>query len=154
MSKFNNQPRKSAPLGDLAVKERKDANGNFVADLYEVRDKNGNPTGEYTQRYSLKTYIPDDVSELGDIFNEILLRVSERSSNGSISIKDLQSAFSNYAEPSIVLKRDQFIDARGLTEFEISKLPAFLKNADGSPKVACKLSIQVGDRKQYPKKER
>lgn len=118
----SNQPRKSSPLGDLAVKEKKDANGNFVPDLYEVRGKDGQPTGEYTQRYTVKVYIPDDVDEAG------------------------------IGEPSIVLKRDQFIDARGLTEFEVSKLPAFLKNADGSSKVACKLSIQVGDRKQYPKK--
>lgn len=123
MSKFNNQPRKSAPLGDLAIKEKKDANGNFIPDLYEVRDKNGNPTGEYTQRYTVKVYIPDDVDEAG------------------------------IGEPSIVLKKDQFIDARGLTEFEISRLPDFLKNPDGSSKVACKLSIQVNGRKQYPKKD-
>lgn len=124
MSKFNNQPRKSAPLGDMSVKEKKDANGNFVPDLYEVRDRNGQPTGEYTQRYTVKVYIPDDVDEAG------------------------------IGEPSIVLKRDQFIDARGLTQAEVEKLPAFLKNQDGSPKVACKLSIQVGDRKSYPKKEK
>lgn len=152
MSKFNNQPRKSAPLGDLAVKERKDANGNFVADLYEVRDKNGNPTGEYTQRYSLKTYIPDDVSEIQDLLGSLVEAARAKSSNGSIKMSDLESVAQSFVEPSIVLKRDQFIDARGLTEFEISRLPAFLKNADGSSKVACKLSIQVGDRKQYPKK--
>ena len=113
--------RKSAPLGDLQVAQTKDENGNWVDDLYEVRDKNGNPTGEYVQRYQLKVFIPDDVDEAG------------------------------IGEPSVVLKRDQFINARALTEYEIGKLPDFLKNEDGSPRVACKMSVQM-NRKSYPKK--
>lgn len=121
MSNFNG-PRKSSPLGDMQVKERKDENGNFVPELYEVRDRDGNPTGEYLQKYSVRTYIADGVDEAG------------------------------IGEPSIVLKRDQFIDARALSQEEIARLPDFLKNADGSPKVQVKLSIQVGDRKSYPKK--
>lgn len=120
---FKKSPRKSATIGDLQVKEKKnEQTGRFEPDLFEVRDKNGNPTGEYLQRYSLRVYIPDDLDEAG------------------------------IGEPSIVLKRDQFIDARGLSEDERNRLPDFLKNADGSAKVACKLSIQVGDRKQYTKK--
>jgi hypothetical protein len=115
--------RKSAPLGDLQVAETKDENGNWVPDLYEVRDKDGNPTGEYLQKYQLKVYIPEDVDEAG------------------------------IGEPSIVLKKDQFINARALSEFEISRLPDFLKNEDGSAKVACKLSVSM-QRKQYPKKDK
>lgn len=116
--------RKSSPLGDLAVKEKKDENGNFVPDLFEVRDRNGAPTGEYLQRYSIKTYIADGVDE------------------------------ANIGEPSIVLRKDQFIDARALSQEEIARLPDFLKNPDGSSKVQVKLSIQVGDRKSYPKKQK
>jgi len=114
--------RKSSPLGDMQVKERKDENGNFVPDLYEVRDRNGQPTGEYLQRYSVRTYISDDIDE------------------------------GNVGEPSIVLRKDQFIDARALSQEEIARLPDFLKNADGSSKVQVKLSIQVNGRKSYPKK--
>lgn len=113
--------RKVSPLGDLQVAERKDENGNWVPDLYEVRDQNGNPTGEYLQKYQLKVYIADGVDEAG------------------------------IGEPSIVLKRDQFVNARALSEFEKGRLPDFLKNEDGSAKVACKLSVAL-DRKQYPKK--
>lgn len=120
----SNQPRKSSPLGDMQVKEKKDANGNFVPDLYEVRDRNGTPTGEYLQKYSVRTYISEGVDEAG------------------------------IGEPSIVLRRDQFIDARALSQEEMSKLPDFLKNEDGSSKVQVKLSIQVGDRKSYPKKQK
>jgi hypothetical protein len=116
--------RKSSPLGDLAVKERKDENGNFVPDLFEVRDRNGAPTGEYLQRYSIKTYIAPDVDEAG------------------------------LGRPSIILEADQFIDARALSQEEIARLPDFLKNADGSPKVQVKLSIQVNGRKSYPKKQK
>jgi hypothetical protein len=124
MSKFNG-PRKSSSLGDLQIKEVRNAQtGQFEPDLYEVRDKSGNPTGEYVQRYSIRVYIDDSVDE------------------------------AQCGSPSIVLKKDQFIDARGLTEEEKGRLPDFLKNADGSSKVACKLSIQLGDRKQYPKKPR
>lgn len=120
---MSNQQRKYAPLGDLAVKEKYNPETKtFEPDNYEVRDKNGNPTGEILQSYSLRVYIPDDVDEAG------------------------------IGEPSIVLKRDQFIDARALSEFEKSRLPDFLKNPDGSSKVACKLSIQVNGRKQYPRK--
>lgn len=113
--------RKSTPLGDLQMAETKDENGNFVPDLFEVRDKDGNPTGEYLQKYQLKVYIADGVDEAG------------------------------IGEPSIVLKKDQFINARALSEFEIDRLPDFLKNEDGSAKVACKLSVPL-NRKQYPKK--
>lgn len=116
--------RKNSPLGDLVVKEKKDENGNFVPDLFEVRDKNGNPTGEYLQRYSIKTYISPEVDEAG------------------------------IGEASIVLKSDQFIDARALSQEEIARLPDFLKNPDGSSKVQVKLSIQVNGRKSYPKKQR
>lgn len=117
--------RKSAQIGDLQVKEKyNEQTKSFEPDLFEVRDQKGQPTGEYTQRYSVRIYIPDDVDEAG------------------------------IGEPSIVLKRDQFIDARGLTEYERSRLPDFLKNPDGSSKVACKLSIQTKDRKQYPKKSK
>lgn len=154
MSKFNNESRKSSPLGDLAMKEKKDSNGRFIPDLYEVRDRNGNPTGEYTQRYTVKTFIPDDVSEIRDLLGSLIEAARAKSANGSIKMSDLESVAESFVEPSIVLKRDQFIDARGLTQAEVDKLPAFLKNQDGSPKVACKLSIQVGDRKQYPKKEK
>ena len=120
---FKKFQRKAAPLGDLAIKERKNENtGQFEPDLYVVKDKNGNPTGEYALQYSLKVYIPDDVDE------------------------------ANCGEPSIVLKKDQYINARALTEEECSKLPAFLKNEDGSSKVACRLSIQICDRKSYSKK--
>ena len=116
--------RKSAPLGDLQVAEKyNQETKSFEPDYYEVRDKNGNPTGEVVQKYSLKVYIPDDVDEAG------------------------------IGEPSIVLKRDQFVNARALTQYEIDKLPDFLKNEDGSPKVACKLSVQM-NRKQYPKKQK
>lgn len=122
---MSNKQRKSAQIGDLQVKEKyNEQTKSFEPDLFEVRDQNGNPTGEYTQRYSVRIYIPDDVDEAG------------------------------IGEPSIVLKRDQFIDARGLTEYERSRLPDFLKNPDGSSKVACKLSIQVNGRKQYPKKSK
>lgn len=116
-------PRKSIPLGDLQVKEKKnEQTGAFEPDYYEVRDKNGQPTGEYVEKYSVRIYIPDDIDEAG------------------------------IGEPSIILKRDQFLDARGLTEFERNRLPDYLKNPDGSVKVACKLSLQAGERKQYPKK--
>jgi hypothetical protein len=121
---MSNQPRKSSPLGDLQVKETKDENGNFVPDLFEVRDRNGNPTGEYLQKYSIRTYIADDVDECG------------------------------IGEPSIMLKRDQFIDARALSQEEIARLPDFLKNPDGSSKVQVKLSVQVNGRKSYPKKQK
>lgn len=120
----NNQPRKSAPLGDLAVKEKyNEQTKQFEPDLFEVRDRNGQPTGEYLQKYSMKVYIPDDVDEAG------------------------------IGEPSIVLKRDQFIDARGLSEEEKGRLPDFLKNTDGSCKVACKVSVGM-NRKQYPKEKK
>jgi len=126
---MSNQPRKSSPLGDLQLKEKKDENGNWIPDYYEVRDKDGNPTGELLEQYQIKVYIPDDVDEL------------------------------KCGEPSIILKKDQYINARALSEFEKGRLPDGLKvkdqagNVVGS-KVACKLSIQVGERKQYPKKER
>lgn len=113
--------RKSAPLGDLQVKETKNEQGVFQPDLFEVRDQNGNPTGEYLEQYQVKVYIPDDVDEAG------------------------------IGEPSIVLKKDQFINARALSQFEKERLPDFLKNEDGSAKVACKLSVGM-NRKQYPKK--
>jgi len=123
MSNFNG-PRKSTSLGDLQMKEKKnEQTGQFEPDLYEVLE-NGQPTGEYTQRYSVRVYIADGVDEAG------------------------------IGEPSIILRKDQFIDARGLTAAEVSRLPDFLKNADGSSKVACKLSIKVGDRKSYPKKQK
>ena len=118
---MSNQPRTNAPLGDLQVAEKKNAQGVFEPEYFEVRDQNGNPTGEYVQKYKLKVYIPDDVDEAG------------------------------IGEPSIVLKRDEYINARALTAFEVEKLPDFLKNEDGSPKVACKFSIQM-NRKQYSKK--
>lgn len=115
--------RKSSPLGDLQVAEKKNDQGQFEPDLYEVRDRDGNPTGEYVQRYQMKVYIPDDVDEAG------------------------------IGEPSIVLKKDQFINARALTQAEIDRLPSFMKEDDGRPKVACKLSVQM-DRKQYPRKQK
>ena len=115
--------RKSAPLGDLQVAERKNDQGEFEPEYYEVRDQNGNPTGEVVQKYKIKVYIPDDVDEAG------------------------------IGEPSIVLKKDQYVNARALTEFEIGRLPDFLKNSDGSSKVACKLSVQM-ERKKYPSKKK
>lgn len=120
---MSNQKRTSAPLGDLQVAEKKNEQGQFEPEYFEVRDQNGNPTGEYVQKYKLKVYIPDDVDEAG------------------------------IGEPSIVLKKDQYVNARALTEAEVSRLPDFLKNADGSSKVACKLSVQM-DRKQYISKKK
>lgn len=121
---MSNQERKSSPLGDLQVAEKyNEETKSFEPDYYEVRDKNGNPTGEYVQKYQLKVYIPDDVDE------------------------------ANCGEPSIVLKRDQFINARALTQFEIERLPDFLKDENGNPKVACKLSVGM-NRKAYPKKKK
>lgn len=114
--------RKSSPLGDLTLAETKDDNGNFVPDLFEVRDQNGNPTGEYLQKYKLKVYISDGVDEAG------------------------------IGEESIILKKDQFINARALSAAEVERLPDFMKNEDGSPKVACKLSVSM-NRKQYPKQK-
>tara|TARA_R100001086_G_scaffold246217_2_gene178138 strand:- start:170 stop:505 length:336 start_codon:yes stop_codon:yes gene_type:complete len=108
--------RKSAPLGDMSVATTKDENGNWVDDLYQVY-KDGKPTEEYTQKYQIRVYIPDDVDEAG------------------------------IGEPSIVLKRDQFINARALSQEEENNLPDFLKG-----RVPCKLSVQM-NRKQYPKKK-
>ena len=118
-------PRKSTSLGDLQIKEKKnEQTGQFEPDLYEVRGKDGQPTGEYIQKYSIRVYIDDSVDEAG------------------------------VGQPSIVLLKDQFIDARGLTAEEKGRLPEFLKNEDGSSKVACKLSISLGERKQYPRKQK
>ena len=100
--------------------------GAYENSLYEVRGQDGTPTGEYLQNYQIKVYIPDDVDEAG------------------------------IGEPSLVLKKDQYINARALSEFEIGRLPDFLliKDEQGNitgSKVACKLSVGM-DRKQYPKK--
>lgn len=118
-----NSQRKSAPLGDLQLREKKDDQGQFVSDLFEVRDQNGNPTGEYLEQYQIKVYIPDDVDEAG------------------------------IGEPSVVLKKDQFINARALSAAEKDRLPDFLfegGNKSQRCKVACKLNVQM-DRKQYPR---
>lgn len=121
---MSNQERKSSPLGDLQVAEKyNQETKQWEPDLYEVRDKNGSPTGEYVQKYQLKVYIADGVDEAG------------------------------IGEESIVLKKDQFINARALTQFEIERLPDFLKDENGNPKVACKLSVQM-NRKSYPKKDK
>lgn len=72
--------------------------------------------GEKVQKYSLRVYIPDDVDEAG------------------------------IGEPSIILKKDQFLDGRALSSLEEKRLPDFLKD-----KVAVKISVQM-NRKQYPKK--
>lgn len=117
--------RKASPLGDLQLAEKyNEETKQFEPELFEVRDKNGNPTGEYLSKYKVKVYIADDVDEAG------------------------------IGEPSIVLKKDQFINARALSQFEIERLPDFLKDENGNSKVACKLSVQVGERKQYPKKQK
>lgn len=126
MSKFDG-PRKSANIGDLQIKEEYNTETqSYGESLYEVKDQNGSPTGEKLQNYQIKVYIPDDVDEAG------------------------------IGEPSIVLKKDQYINARALSEFEVSRLPDFLliKDEQGNivgSKVACKLSIGM-ERKQYPKK--
>lgn len=72
--------------------------------------------GEKLQKYTMKVYIPDDVDEAG------------------------------IGEPSIVLKRDQFIDGRALSSVELGKLPEFMRE-----KVVVKLGCSA-NRKQYPKK--
>lgn len=116
MSKFSG-PRKSASIGDLQIKENYDQETkSFSPGYYEVRDRNGNPTGELLEEYQIRVYIPEDVDESG------------------------------CGEPSIVLKRDQFINARALSQEERDRLPESLKG-----KVMCKLNVSMG-RKQYPKK--
>lgn len=118
MSKFNG-PRKSASIGDLQIKENYDQDTkSFSPGYYEVRDRDGNPTGELLEQYQIKVFIPDDLDEAG------------------------------IGEPSIVLKKDQFIDARALSQAEKDRLPESLKG-----KVMCKLSVSTS-RKQYPKKPR
>lgn len=118
MSKFNG-PRKSASLGDMGIKEKYDQDSKtFSPSYYEVRDRDGNPTGELLEQYQIKVYIPADVDEAG------------------------------IGEPSIVLKADQFIDARALSQAEKDRLPESMKG-----KVMCKLSVSM-ERKQYPKKAR
>ena len=72
--------------------------------------------GEKLQKYTMKVYIPDDVDEAG------------------------------IGEPSIVLKKDQYVEGRALSSKEIGKLPEFLRD-----KVAVKLGVSL-NRKQYPKK--
>ena len=74
--------------------------------------------GEKVQAYQIHVYIPNDVDEAG------------------------------IGEPSIILKKDQYINARALTSSEEGKLPDFLKG-----KVPCKLSVAL-DRKQYPRKQK
>jgi hypothetical protein len=109
--------RKSAPLGDMVIKENYDAESKtFSQGYFEVRDRDGNPTGELLEQYSVKVYLPDDVDEAG------------------------------IGEPSIILKKDQFLDARALSQAEKERLPEHLKG-----KVVCKLNIAM-NRKQYPKK--
>lgn len=116
---MNNNKRKSSSLGDLQIKEVYDQETkSFSPGYYEVRGRDGNPTGELLEEYQVKVYIPDDVDEAG------------------------------IGEPSIVLKRDQFINARALSQEEKDRLPESLKG-----KVMCKLNVAM-ERKQYPKKPR
>lgn len=117
MNKFNG-PRKSSPLGDLQIKENYDQETkSFSPAYYEVRDRDGNPTGELLEQYQIKVFLPDDVDE------------------------------ANCGEPSIVLKKDQFINARALSQAEKERLPQALQG-----KVMCKLTVDL-NRKQYPKKK-
>lgn len=116
---MSNTKRKSSSLGDLQIKETYNADTkSFSPSYYEVRDRDGNPTGELLEQYQIKVYIADDVDE------------------------------ASCGEPSIVLKKDQFIDARALSQAEKDRLPESLKG-----KVMCKLSVSM-ERKQYPKKAR
>lgn len=115
--------RKYASVGDLQVKEKLNKETNSYEDSFYEIKDDNGNITEYLQEYQVRVYIPDDVDEAG------------------------------IGEPSIVLKKDQFINARALSQAEVAKLPDFLKNADGSSRVACKLSVQMG-RKQYPKKSK
>lgn len=114
--------RKSCTIGDLQVKENFNKETNQYEPSYFEVREENGDVSEYLQEYSVKVYIPDDVDEAG------------------------------IGEPSIVLKKDEFINARALSKSEIDRLPDFLKNKDGSSKVACKLRIQM-NRKQYPRKK-
>jgi len=116
---MSNQQRKSSPLGDMVIKENYDPETKTFSQAYfEVRDRDGNPTGELLEQYSVKVYIADDVDE------------------------------SQCGEPSIILKKDQFLDARALSQAEKERLPEHLKGI-----VVSKLNIAM-QRKQYPKKNK
>ena len=118
---MSNQPRKSCAIGDLQIKEDYDKDTKQYKPSYFEVRDKDGNVLEYLQEYQVRVYIPDDVDEAG------------------------------IGEPSIVLKKDQFINARALSADEKARLPDFLKNEDGSSKVACKLRVQM-NRKQYPKK--
>lgn len=117
------EERKSCTLGDLQVKENYNQETKAYEPAYFEIRDKDGNVEEYLQEYSLRVYIPDGVDEAG------------------------------IGEPSIVLKKDQFINARALSKSEVERLPDFLKNSDGSSKVACKLRVQM-NRKSYPKKSK
>lgn len=117
----NGNERKSCAIGDLQVKDDYNQETKEFSPSFYEVRDDAGEVLEYLQEYQVKVYIPDDVDEAG------------------------------IGEPSIVLKKDQFINARALSAQEKERLPDFLKNEDGSCKVACKLRVQM-NRKQYPKK--
>lgn len=110
--------RKYSPIGDLKVKEVYNEDSKSFEESHVDIKDSNGNVVERVQAYELKVYIPDDVDEAG------------------------------IGEPSIVLKKDQFINARALSSAEEERLPDFLKG-----KVPCKLSVAL-NRKQYPKKEK
>ena len=119
--------RKSFTLGDLKLKENYNQDTKTFEQSFYDIKDEHGNVIESLEEYELKIYIADDIDEAG------------------------------IGEPSVVLKKDQFINARALSQAERERLPDFLyENGDrenGRCKAVAKVRLQT-NRKQYPKKEK
>lgn len=108
---MSNQKSKSFKIGELKESEKKNQQSGEFETITFPVKNEQGEILEYVQAYSLKVYIPDDVDEAG------------------------------IGEPSIVLKKGQFINAVSLSQIDKDRMPDFMFHDE--ERTQCKAAVKV-----------